>query len=289
MSWMDSWSRPSKQAAVPPPLYLTAGEDVPYCHTCGRVMSSRKSTKVATNPVKYCSDRCRHRKPGPSDRKIEGTIVSLLNAEQDSGIEQTGAQSRVVKGDHRLIITMDEIEEIVFGSRFDPEKVYGRRKNRKSRVLGGKGEWRSVDMESTTEQESSEDEEEDGGALLKEKSGPKVRPPQTESEVNFSVGGERGKAEKIEETAEDAEKRLDGKKRAEEREQVRRAARRCVVFGVLDDRPATASATKKGKKKQDDGLSSEVQRRKCEALMRGAVVEPSYAKGNWSIRWREGV
>lgn len=43
MSWMDSWSRPSKRAAVPPPLYLTANgnadEQVPYCHACGRVMS----------------------------------------------------------------------------------------------------------------------------------------------------------------------------------------------------------------------------------------------------------
>jgi len=42
MSWMDSWSRPKKHAATPPPLYLTAGEDtVLYCHSCGRVISRR--------------------------------------------------------------------------------------------------------------------------------------------------------------------------------------------------------------------------------------------------------
>jgi hypothetical protein len=39
MSWMDSWSRPGKHAAVPPPFYLTQGDDVPYCRTCGRVIS----------------------------------------------------------------------------------------------------------------------------------------------------------------------------------------------------------------------------------------------------------
>ena len=66
MSWMDSWSRPTKvhvslegrpsidqrkvilifvqHAATPPPLYLTpGGEAIPYCHTCGRVISKHRS------------------------------------------------------------------------------------------------------------------------------------------------------------------------------------------------------------------------------------------------------
>ena len=30
----------SQHAATPPPLYLTpGGETIPYCHTCGRVIS----------------------------------------------------------------------------------------------------------------------------------------------------------------------------------------------------------------------------------------------------------
>jgi hypothetical protein len=45
---------------------------------------------------------------------------------------------------------------------------------------------------------------------------------------------------------------------------VRSAARRGVVFGFLV------------------GEGSE-ERRKCEAVMNGIVVEPSFAKGDWSI------
>lgn len=263
-------------------------------HTGSR--KTAKNNNTSGQPIKYCSDRCRNRKPGPIDRKIESTITSLLNGESDSGIEQTGAQSRVVKGDHRLIITMDEVEELVFGSRFDPEKVYGRRKNRKSRVIGaGNAAWKSVDMESASEEEeetSSADEDEGGGAVLLEgKGGAKVRPPQTESEVNFSVGGERGRAEKIEESAVDADKRLEGQKKAEEREMVRRAARRAVVFGLETSwAPKEQKVGKKGKhaKHMDDEEEGPVPtKRKCEAIMQGSVVEPSFAKGNWSIRWRE--
>jgi hypothetical protein len=231
------------------------------------------------------------------DRKIEKAIVSLLNGEEGSGIESTEAKDRVVKGDHRLVVTMDEIEEVIFGSRFDPEKVYGRRKNRKSRVIRGKdgeGEWKSVDMQSSEESsrgETSEDEEDEGGASLAVKTGARVRPPQNESEVNGSVGGERGRAEKIEETAGDAMKRHEGQKRADEREMVRRAARRGIVFGFETEIPVEEIVRKKGKKKhtEDDAAAVEdsVRRRKCEALMQGSVVEPSFAKGNWSIRWRE--
>jgi hypothetical protein len=283
---------------------------------------SRKSAKKGrggVEVVKYCSERCRNRKPGPVDKKIEGVIRALLDGEHGSGVEETKARDRVVKGDRRLVVTMEEVEEVVFGSRFDPEKVFGRRKNRKSRVIGGLkvggngkgvgGEWRSVDMESESEAGSeevsgSEDGEEDGGAGLetglgaKTGLGPRVRPPQTESEVNFSVGGERGKAEKIEESAEDASKRLDGQRRAEEREMVRRAARRAVVFGFPRSMETVAAAaageagggtaSKRSKKRADhDPTPTEPQRRKCEALMQGAVVEPSFAKGNWSIRWRD--
>jgi hypothetical protein len=50
-----------------------------------------------------------------------------------------------------------------------------------------------------------------------------------------------------------------------------------------------AGEGKKGKKGKDDedGEPKLEGRRMCEAVMHGAVVEPSYAKGDWSIRWRE--
>ncbi|CAK3830938.1 Hypothetical predicted protein [Lecanosticta acicola] len=292
MSWMDSWSRPSANSKVPAPLYLSDA-DVPYCHTCGRVMNSKKATKKQGNEIKYCSDRCRSRKPGDLDRKIEKTISSLLNAEEDSGLEQTAAKSRTVKGDHRIIVTCDEIEELVFGSRYDPERTHGRNKKKKRRAIGDpSAEWKSVDMEELSEEEeqpttaSSEDDSVEGGG------GVRIRPPQTESEVNFSVGGERGRAEKIEESADDLQKRRQGAKRAEEREMVRRAARRGIVFGFEvprrqepNQKQPKGKSKHKGDEQEEDESTTEV--RKAEAIMNGMVVEPSFAKGNWSIRWRE--
>lgn len=66
----------------------------------------------------------------------------------------------------------------------------------------------------------------------------------------------------------DVQKKMDkGLRTAREREMVRCAARRLVVFG-----------TEGGDKGEG---------RKCEAVMNANVVEPSFAKGNWGIRWRE--
>lgn len=143
MSWMDSWSRPSKHAVVPPPLYLLpGGEATPYCHSCGRVISSRKTqTTKAKTPVKYCSDRCRHHKPGSLDRQIEDTFVALLsgstparpvrtsdapipepNLEKTIELQRMSQQKRA-KGDPRVIISCSTVETLVFGPRNDPSKV----------------------------------------------------------------------------------------------------------------------------------------------------------------------
>lgn len=230
------------------------------------------------------------------DRKIEKAIASLLNSEEGSGLEKTAAKTRTVKGDHRIIVTCDEIEEIIFGSRFDPEKVYGRRKNRKRRAIADpNAEWKSVDMEGSTgdegpaaDDQSATESDED----LDEVGGVRIRPPQAESDVNFSVGGDRGRAEKIEESVEDLEKRRQGAKRAEEREMVRRAARRSIVFGLevpkrepSNHKQSKGKARNKGQQDQNDESTTEI--RKAEAIMNGIVVEPSFAKGNWSVRWRE--
>jgi len=133
----------------------------------------------------------------------------------------------------------------------------------------------------------------------------KVRPSQLETELNFSaMGGERGWAEKLEETDEMREKRLAGERRAREREQVRCAARRLVAFGwtvpVDDDAKDTVAKTtkkknKKGRRGADDeeeelGKEEKAQKtlqKKCEAIMAGVAVEASYAKGPFAIRWRE--
>lgn len=134
----------------------------------------------------------------------------------------------------------------------------------------------------------------------------RVRPPQSQSEVNGSIGGEKGWSEKIVETPEMLQKRLEGQKRAEERESVRCAARRLCAFGVVDDnlvgdgdgnnKGAKGKGKGKSKEKGKDVIASvgdgvderqKERRKKCEAVMSGNVVEASYAKGEWGIRWRE--
>ena len=191
--------------------------------------------------------------------------MALLSEEPESGIEKTAARRRFTKGDRRILVSCDEIEEIVFGNRHDPNKVFGRKKDRASRVLGDQGEWKSVDMED--DNESGRNHASSPIDSNNQPIRPLVRPPQLASDVNGSIGGEKGRAEHHTETSEELGKRVEGQQRAEEREMVRRAARRGVVFGLLVNPSET--------------------RQKCEAVMNGAVVEPSFAKGDWSIRWRE--
>lgn len=322
---MDSWSRPSKHAATPPPLYLTVGDTVPYCHSCGRVIGERR--KQGPTEIKYCSARCRNNKPGPIDRKIEAAFAALLNGASPESLKNDDTEisqeksaneagpfgpekgerrhkkkgSKSAKGDHRIIMDCTAVEEIVFQREKDPEKVYGRRKNRKARFVVEKPEdWRSVDMvdspaatpststaappESTSDEEtaSASEGEQEGGIVLEANDmhqhhlpdeieygygGGKIRPPQAQNDVNGSVGGEKGWAESVEETDDMKAKRREGQRRADEREMVRKAARRGCAFGFT--------------------VEGEEEKRKCEAVMKGVVVEASFAKGEWGIRWRE--
>jgi len=61
---------------------------------------------------------------------------------------------------------------------------------------------------------------------------------------------------------------------------VKKAARRGCVFGFdIEGHDGTIS------KKKSEALEGD--RRPCEAVMNGVVVEPSFAKGDWGIRWRQ--
>lgn len=243
MSWMDSWSRPGKSSATPPPLYLT-DETTKYCAACGRVIGARKSHKQ-NEVVKYCSDSCRKRRLKPQDKKIDSTILALLSGQKDSGIEKIDVKSRFRKGDHRNMITVDEIEAIVFD-----RKV----------------------AEAKTSNDHKEDEVEED-------------PYATDEEI--PTGDLQGKPPNPTGPG-SAEKRQEGQKRAEEREIVRRAARRAVVFGFPVEQVDGMPKDKTSKTSTDQRASAdEAPRRKCEAVMNGHIVEPSFAKGNWSIRWRE--
>lgn len=310
MSWMDSWSRPTKSQATPAPYYLLpGGEDTPYCHSCGRVISSRRTgnNNAAAGAgkdkeIKYCSSRCRSQKPGKLDREIEGVFVGFLSGAiekaQDGNEGASSPKTRPqkskkagggkrTKGDARILISCDEVERHIFpqedtdsasgtedghtdGSYTDQEPSQPHKESQQDTPLSA-----NVDLRPSTgtlEDPTSGDQDIDYDRLarLSIRSGTRIRPPQDVSEVNGSVGGEKGRAERLGETGEMLEKRREGMRRVRQREMVRCAARRGVVFGF----------------EVGDGKGS-AERRSCEAVMLGKVVEPSFAKGDWSVRWRE--
>lgn len=196
-----------------------------------------------------------------------------------------GSGGKRAKGDQRLLISCDEVERFVFGpvNSGDGTAGSGTEDNHEGE---GDGEGAiaagstpalipSQPRELVDNHGAVTDTLENGGphvdgdvlARMSVRSGTRIRPPQSMSEVNGSVGGEKGRAERIDETDEMLEKRKQGQKKARQREMVRCAARRAVVFGLV--------------------LGEGGDRRKCEAVMNGKVVEPSFAKGSWGIRWRE--
>ncbi|KAJ4394069.1 hypothetical protein N0V93_003286 [Gnomoniopsis smithogilvyi] len=302
MSWMDSWSRPSKSQATPAPYYLIpGGEDTPYCHSCGRVISSRRTGNNATTAtskdkeVKYCSSRCRSHKPGKLDREIEGVFVGFLNGAIEKPQDGSEAASNTrtkphksnksgggkrTKGDARLLISCDEVERHVFpkedagsasgtedghtdGSYTDQEPSQARPQPQQDSTPSNPVLSSTGTLEDPIS--DAQDVDFDRLARLSIRSGTRIRPPQDVSEVNGSVGGEKGRAERLGESEDMLEKRREGMRRVRQREMVRCAARRGVVFGF----------------EAEDGKGS-IERRKCEAVMLGQVVEPSFAKGNWS-------
>lgn len=310
MSWMDSCSRPSKHQSVPAPFYLLpGGETTPYCHSCGRVINSRRKAQPSAkedadkSPVKYCSASCRGRKPGKVDREIEGVFLRFLQGEErpsslDEGSKRAqkskkGSGGKRAKGDQRFLIPCDEVEKFIFGPTDGGGSSAGSGSEDNHEGEGeGEGEGESGTAAMTAPGATSSEPRdmvlnsgtlinpiEDGApsidgdvlARMSVRSGTRIRPPQSTSEVNGSVGGEKGRAERIDETDEMLERRRQGQKKARQREMVRCAARRAVVFGLVTG----------------DGQGEGETRRKCEAVMSGKVVEPSFAKGRWSIRWRE--
>ena len=295
-----------------------------------RKSKTLSSASQTTTPLKYCSDRCRRNKPGPVDRAIEDAFVALLNGMTPPSTTSPESKSSTVlesshstnkaknskqkkrKGDPRIIVACSEVESIVFGSQQDPSKAFGRKKNRAKRGVPDDDVWKSVDMEDASSTSptvdtgaGSDPSTYESGDLDDGLSGVpivevdrdhinfgsgKIRPPQSQADVNGSVGGEKGHAERIEETAEMLQKRRDGQQRAEEREMVKKAARRGCAFGFLLEGVAgmekeKEKSTRGGPREKED--SKMEKRRKCEAVMNGSTVEPSFAKGDWGIRWRE--
>lgn len=198
-----------------------------------------------------------------------------------SGKKARGTGKRV-KGDSRILIPCEEVEKLMFGQDEEYDGSVSGGEENASHTDGTLTDPESVingvdapniiktpsEYTGTLENPAQAPPETDYDVLarLSIRSGTRIRPPQDVSEVNGSVGGEKGRAERIDETDTMLERRQKGLKRARQREMVRCAARRGVVFGFM---------------------VGEAERKKCEAVMLGKVVEPSFAKGNWSVRWRE--
>jgi hypothetical protein len=186
------------------------------------------------------------------------------------------------KGDPRVLVPVDVVERYVFRHDADPHDEHDAGGSVAGSVDGSVSgsvegldphEEGSVTGGSVRSTDDADDHLTDGTpqqmdghrvAALSVRSGTRVRPPQDVSEVNGSVGGEKGRAERKAETQEALEKRLEGQKRTKEKEMVRSAARRGVIFGFTVDQNGS-------------------ERKKCEAVMNGIVVEPSFAKGDWSV------
>ncbi|KAL9593723.1 MAG: hypothetical protein Q9219_007415 [cf. Caloplaca sp. 3 TL-2023] len=122
--------------------------------------------------------------------------------------------------------------------------------------VGGDGGARDGKGESEDDVVEEEEEERDGGGGV-------PLPADTDNKKSAPTGAN----EMTGTSAMDG--RLRGMQRARNREMVRQAARRGVAFGFLVD-------------------GKEEGRRRAEAVQNGRVVESSFAKGEWGVRWRDG-
>jgi hypothetical protein len=117
-------------------------EDRVYLCLLDEHLDSRKTQPGNAIP-KYCSNHCRHNKPGSVDRKIEDTFAALLEGGEAGTVNSDVATKnsphkpsrKMARGDPRILVACGTVEELVFGPRHDPEKVFGRKKNRATRAL----------------------------------------------------------------------------------------------------------------------------------------------------------
>ena len=231
--------RPSRNAAAPPPSIGGL-----YCHTCGRIITPRKSHAKSLNsstPPKYCSDRCRREKPPANQQGVEGEIERVF-------VEMLGWGGR-------RVVDCVEVERKVFGAL----------------AKGGELDSREHDARETEKASSSgqtsddDDDDDDGGVPLD----------------GFSLPGASSEWQR--EVLDNLTPQQLGRQRAANREKVRQAARRGAIFGFLTG--STEALTQSQSRKGHEGGG--IGRRRVEAIQSGRVVEASFAKGPWGVRWKD--
>lgn len=156
---------------------------------------------------------------------------------------------RVGGGGVVVVASCGEVEGVVFPS-------VGKGGDGDDGVVGGAEEGVGSD--------SDEDEDEGGGVRIERDDGVGE---DGGAAAAAAVGGGGGVGDRAGAGIVEADPRKAGMERARNREMVRQAARRLVAFGA---RGAEGGQT-----------------RAVEAVQGGRVVESSFAKGEWGIRWKE--
>ncbi|MEM9730381.1 MAG: DUF2256 and DUF3253 domain-containing protein, partial [Myxococcota bacterium] len=85
------------------------------CPRCGRDFEWRAKWASHWEDVRYCSERCRRRRLGKTDRALEAAIVELLEARRGSTICPSEAARRVSPNDWRGLMgrTRDAARRLV--------------------------------------------------------------------------------------------------------------------------------------------------------------------------------
>ena len=164
------------------------------------------------------------------------------------------------QGAGRRVVRCDEVEARVFGH---PARASSVHPSKGSRDSGGEGE-----SDTAFSDQTSDDDDEDGGVSLGEYMAP-TAPSKTQLVVPENLTPQQL-----------------GRHRAANREKVRQAARRGTIFGFLAHalEPTDASLISPQTK---DSNSDGPRRRKVEAVQGGRIVEASFAKGPWGVRWKD--
>ncbi|KAL8784731.1 MAG: hypothetical protein Q9195_008913 [Heterodermia aff. obscurata] len=242
-------SGPSRVAATPDPSVSTKGM---YCHTCGRIIIPRKSHAKSINtstPPKYCSDRCRREKPPVKFHGVEAEIERMFVELLGSGEQGAG----------RKVVGCEEVEARVFGT---VARASSLNPSRDDREFGGEGESDPAFSDQTS------DDDDGGGVSLGEHLAPAEPFKKQPLVVENSTPQQRGR------------------QRAANREKVRQAARRGTIFGFPVHALEHMDASLPSQQPKDTN-SDTPRRRKVEAVQGGRIVEASFAKGPWGVRWKD--
>lgn len=261
------------------------------------ILASKDHSKADPTVKLYCSVKCRNHRWGDLDRRIETAFVHFLYDRIQAPSITSASKIKCKKHkykpkikDAENIVLCSTVERFVFGENESNLSV-NPRQPKKSTSDCESEEYPLKDPGYDVESNSSLS---DGTDRTLPALGSGVPLKSANSYEKLKVSSGNGSEHYLQEQRDKAKL---GMIKAEQKEIVKRAARRGCVFGfALAANPADTLTSSNGDnikmlaenklKPNFDNDAIDV-RRKCEAVSNGRVVEPSFAKGNWGIRWRE--